>query len=77
MNQVFIDQWRETAEAFDQRYQAIGDQGRAATPCDEWCVDGECGFDPRQVRLFGHTVDDIGFDHSLTSMVLPPASAGL
>ena len=38
MNQVFIDQWRETAEAFDQRYQAIGDQAQAATPCDGWCV---------------------------------------
>lgn len=38
MNQVFIDQWRETAEAFDQRYQAIGDQAQASTPCDGWCV---------------------------------------
>lgn len=39
MNQVFIDQWRETAEAFDQRFQAIGDHGRVATPCADWCVD--------------------------------------
>ena len=38
MNQVFIDQWRETAEAFDQRYQAVGEQWEAATPCEGWCV---------------------------------------
>ena len=39
MNQVFIDQWRQTAEAWDQRWQAIGDKGQAQTPCDAWCVD--------------------------------------
>ncbi len=38
MNQVFIDQWRETAEAFDQRYQTIGEQWQADTPCEGWCV---------------------------------------
>ena len=38
MNQVFIDQWRETAQAFDQRYQAIGEQWQADTPCEGWCV---------------------------------------
>lgn len=38
MNQVFIDQWRETAAAWDQRYQAIGEQWQADSPCEGWCV---------------------------------------
>lgn len=39
MTQQFIDMWRETAQAFDQRYQAVSaEQQQAATPCDEWCV---------------------------------------
>lgn len=38
MNQMFIDQWRETAAAWDQRFQAVGDQGDAQSPCEGWCA---------------------------------------
>lgn len=38
MNQQHIDLWRQTAEAWDQRFQAIGEQWEAGTPCAEWSV---------------------------------------
>lgn len=38
MNQQHIDLWRQTAEAFDQRFQAVGEQWESGTPCAEWNV---------------------------------------
>lgn len=39
MSQQHIDLWRQTADAFDQRYQAItDDQWSTATPCTDWGV---------------------------------------
>ncbi len=39
MSQQHIDLWKQAADAFDQRYQAVGEaQWEAATPCDEWNV---------------------------------------
>lgn len=39
MSQQHIDLWMQTAEAFDQRIQAIGEgQMAAATPCEGWAV---------------------------------------
>ena len=39
MSQQHIDLWNQTADAFDQRYQAITEeQMAAATPCGEWAV---------------------------------------
>ena len=39
MTQQFVDMWRETAQAFDQRYQAVAEEHKAsATPCSEWSV---------------------------------------
>ncbi len=38
MNQQHIDLWKQTAAAWEQRLDAIGDQWEAQTPCDEWCV---------------------------------------
>lgn len=32
------DLWAATAEAFDTRYDAVGDRWDDATPCDEWTV---------------------------------------
>jgi uncharacterized protein (TIGR03086 family) len=39
MSQQHVDLWRQAAEAFDQRYQAVGEgQWESATPCAEWSV---------------------------------------
>lgn len=39
MIQQHIDIWKQTADAFDQRYQAIEDaHWSAATPCEGWAV---------------------------------------
>jgi uncharacterized protein (TIGR03086 family) len=38
VNEQHIALWRETAEAFDQRLQTVGDQWEAGTPCDGWSV---------------------------------------
>lgn len=39
MSQQHVDLWRETAEAFDQRYQAVAEgQWESSTPCHEWKV---------------------------------------
>lgn len=38
MSQQHIDLWKSAASAFDQRYQAIGEQWETATPCSEWNV---------------------------------------
>lgn len=38
MSQQHIDLWKTTAEAFDQRHAAIGEQTGASTPCTEWDV---------------------------------------
>ena len=39
MSQQHQDLWRETADAFDQRYRAITEaQWDAATPCEGWTV---------------------------------------
>ena len=39
MNQQHIDLWKQTAEAWDQRLQAVGEQWQADTPCEGWCVE--------------------------------------
>lgn len=39
MSQEHIDIWKQSAEAFTQRYDAITEaQWSAETPCDGWCV---------------------------------------
>lgn len=39
MSQQHIDLWRQTADAFDQRHQAISEaQWAEGTPCSEWAV---------------------------------------
>ncbi len=38
MHQVFVEQWQETADAWEARLQAVGDQGTSQTPCQEWDV---------------------------------------
>ena len=39
MSQQHVDLWKQAADAFDQRYQAVGEaQWAAATPCDGWAV---------------------------------------
>jgi len=39
MSQQHIDLWMQTADAFDQRYQALGDAHWAASsPCEGWTV---------------------------------------
>lgn len=58
MSQQHIDLWRQAADAFDQRYNAIGDdQWQQATPCTEWqvrqLVDHAVGV---QQSLGGNTV---------------------
>lgn len=40
MSQQHIDLWKTTAAAFDERYQAIGDQWETQSPCAEWTVRG-------------------------------------
>lgn len=42
MSQTMVDLWNASAQAFDQRYQQIGEQWEAATPCDEFNVQQLC-----------------------------------
>jgi uncharacterized protein (TIGR03086 family) len=39
MSQQHIDLWKQAADAFDQRYQAVTEEQWASpTPCDDWAV---------------------------------------
>ncbi len=38
MSQQHVDVWNQAADAFDQAYQAIGDNWEASTPCSEYNV---------------------------------------
>lgn len=38
MSQQHIDIWKSAAEAFDQRYQAIGEQWETSSTCEGWNV---------------------------------------
>ncbi len=38
MNEQHIALWKQTVEAWDARYEAIGEQWGADTPCEGWCV---------------------------------------
>ena len=39
MSQQHIDLWKQAAEAFDQRYQALSaDHMAASSPCSEWSI---------------------------------------
>lgn len=38
MSQMMVDLWNQAADAFDQRYQQIGDQWEASTPCSDFNV---------------------------------------
>ena len=42
MSQMMADLWNEAAQAFDQRYQQIGEQWEASTPCTEFNVQQLC-----------------------------------
>ena len=38
MSEVMAKMWQDVAEAFQERYDAIGDNWEAQTPCAEWNV---------------------------------------
>ena len=42
MSEMMVQLWNQAAEAFDQRYQQIGEQWETATPCDEFNVRQLC-----------------------------------
>ena len=50
MSEMMVNMWNDVADAFDQRYNQIGDQWDTQTPCDEWDVKG----------LVEHTVGVLG-----------------
>lgn len=61
MSDQMIRVWNQAAEAFQQRYEQIGDNWGASTPCDEWdvkaLVEHAVGVQSRVAQALGASID--------------------